>query len=111
MGGDFREGGVRAGGVSAHETMPAPYPYPKKTGYDEHRPGYRPGDGTIHGEPGVEGIEERPGDEDEAPPKPEGSDGFACGVGGCGFSARTAHGLARHAKTHGATRVGHALRR
>lgn len=50
----FREGGVRAGGVSEPETLPAMYSIPKSRGFDEHdnprttRP--------VHGVPGVEGI-------------------------------------------------------
>ena len=87
------EGGDRGGGVSETETLPAQYSV-KKTGYDEHRQaGSHPG-GTVHGEPGAEGIKDHP-----------------CGVGGCGFTAKSPHGLARHAMArHGKTEVGHALR-
>lgn len=111
------EGGVRAGGVSEMETLPSQGPYPKKTGFDEHRAHGYVAEGSLHGLPGVEGIKtptQRPGDhgldamaKEEA--EPGSSDGFACSHG-CG-SMKSRHGLARHlhAKHGGFGALGHAL--
>lgn len=111
------EGGVRGGGVSECETMPAQYPYPKKVGYDEHRS--RTGGpmgaagGNVHGLPGVEGIDPviglpapehgMAGDDDG-----DEGDGYAC-PHGCG-SMKSRHGLARHVHArHGFGGLGRAL--
>jgi len=103
----LREGGVRAGGVSCHETLPF-QPQLKKKGYDEHGiASYQP----VHG---VDGIEGMPSGEptEESSPEPESSEsnGFAC-PHGCGAKMKSAHGLARHiASKHGGfAGLGHAL--
>lgn len=114
------EGGVRGGGVSEHETMPAQYPFPRKVGYDEHRSrsGVMEMEGTIHGLPGVEGIKPviglRPsghGAADDTMPsstETKMSDGYGC-PHGCGFM-KSRHGLARHLHAkHGYGALGHAL--
>lgn len=96
------EGGVRAGGVSARETMPTLFSYPKSGGFDEHRRGGRVA--TVSGVPGVEGLEgeagSRPDSEDtRAPRAPTGGsigNGFGCPHAGCGFAGKTSHGLAQH---------------
>lgn len=107
------EGGVRAGGVSEHETMPAQYPYSKKIGgYDETSPsrpgGRRMGGGTIHEKPGVEGM--RMTSPMEAPAAPKEDHGYGC-PHGCGMNTRSKHGLARHIKSRhgGFGGLGHAL--
>lgn len=91
------EGGVRAGGD--FETLPSLFPYPRKEGYDEHR--YV--DGTVHGVPGVEGISPDGAFLDEpVVGMATGPGEHGCGYAGCGFRARSAHGLARHARAlHG----------
>lgn len=86
------EGGVRGGGVSELETRPSQEVFhPKRNGYDEHRSTGR-GHGTIHGKPGVEGMEET---------SPHGASN-ACTH--CGFTAKSAHGLMRHGMSkHGSS--------
>jgi hypothetical protein len=112
------EGGVRGGAISEPETMPAQYKFQAKTGYDEHRSARRDAAGTVHGLPGVEGIEvphDKPGDPKEPLTNNHGEasdggtnmtqgtgDGFACGHGACGMRTKSAHGLARHVRSaHG----------
>lgn len=90
------EGGVRGGGVSPPETMPAQYPYPKKKGFDEHASA----DGSVHDVPGVEGMKFG------ASPDHGMSQGHACHA--CGLTTKSGHGLVQHMMArHGARAVAH----
>lgn len=111
------EGGVRGANVSEPETLPATYTVRKK-GFDEHR--FPATD--VHGMDGVEGVHGEGSMDDggnsttmSAPPESSpGSMGMA-GKGGhgcktCGFTAKTAHGYARHIHAkHGYGKLGHGL--
>ena len=103
------EGGVRAGGVSEHETMPAQYPFPKRGDKSSETRGT----GSVHGVDGVEGIEHGEFDASEAgaDERNAGSDGFAC-PHGCAMGFKTGHGVARHvhAKHGGFGGLGHAFK-
>lgn len=103
------EGGVRGGGVSEPETLPAQYQYPAKKGYDEHHSAA----GTVHEVAGVEGIPSRRdgmdgGDEGSDTEMSEGMSGSNCHA--CGFAAKTGHGLVQHMMArHGARSVAHRM--
>lgn len=117
----WQEGGVRAGGVSEPETLPASYTQPKKRGYDEHR---RPAT-TVHGVAGVEGVtgdgSMDAGSGMTTAPKRMGMGATVGDMGhgaggncphGCGYTMKSAHGMARHVKARhgGFGGLGHAFR-
>lgn len=103
------EGGTRGGAVSEPETMPGAYEYGKKGGYDEHKASKR--GGGVHGVAGAEGMPAHAhGDDGDGDDESRDGMGARCGMAGCGFTAKTPHGLARHAiKKHKRMAIGHAL--